>query len=204
MQADAAKVLCSIPLRRTRWTSFWIGAAAVIIAALLAVLSVVALVGLLTLLKVALDGFWAIFLFALLWFGLFFLSYPLQRRYARSRDLRRPGITFVNDIMIVPVAQDFILHFKLDEPLEMAFGWYEHVMTSVGGATKNTRAVWTHASLSQDGRGVYLIAEDGVREAQSADWPKTPDASTPATPRVQLWASDLVALVEAVRARTAK
>ncbi|HEX8423007.1 MAG TPA: hypothetical protein VF634_06330 [Pyrinomonadaceae bacterium] len=189
-----------VPIRRTRRTSFWIGVAAVIISALLAVLSVVALGGLLTLLKVNCDGFWFIFLFGSLWFGLFFLSYPAQRLYARSRDLRGPHIRFVNGILTVPVARDFTLHFKLDEPHELIFGWFEHVMTSVDGPTKNTRAVWTHATLSQGERGVFLIAEDAVREAQSAGWPKIPDASTPSTPRVQLWASDLVELIEAVRA----
>lgn len=191
-----------VPIRRTRRTSFWIGVAAVIISALLAVLSLVALGGLLVLSKVNFDGFWFIFLFALLWFGLFFLSYPAQRRYARSRDLRRPGISLVNGILTVPVAQDLILHFKLDEPHELSFGWFEHVMTSAGGPTTNTRAVWTHATLSQAGRGVFLIAEDSVREALAAHWPKTTDASSPTTPRVQLWASDLVELVEAMRARS--
>lgn len=201
MQVRAAEVLCYVPLRRTRWTSFWIGAAAVIIAALLSVLSVVALGGLLMWLKFDFDGFWFIFLFGLLWFGLFFLSYPLQRRYARSRDLRRPGISFVDGKLTVPVAHDFILHFNLDETHGLLFGWYEHVMTSTGGPTKSSRAVWTHTVLSQAGQQLFLIAEDSIREAQSAGWPKTPDASTPTMPRVQLWASDLVALVEAVRAR---
>jgi hypothetical protein len=195
------KTLCNVPLRRTRWTSFWVGAAAVIIAAVLAVLSVLALGGLLMWLKVGFDGVWFIFLFGLLWFGLFFLSYPTQRRYARSRDLQRPGITFVDGKLTVPVAQDFILHFNLDEPHELLFGWYEQVMTSAGAPTKNSRAVWTHAMLSQAGRELFLIAEDAVREAQSAGWPKTPDASTPTMPRVQLWASDLVELVEAIRSR---
>jgi hypothetical protein len=200
-QAGATEVLCSFPIRRTRWTSFWIGAAAVIVAALSAALSVVALGGLLMWLKVGFDGFWVIFLFGLLWFGLFFPSYPLQRRYARSRDLRRPGMSFVNGQLTVPVSTDSILHFNLDEPHELMFGWSEHVMTSAGGATKNTRAVWTHAVLSQAGRRLFFIAEDSIREAQSAGWPKITDASTPEIPRVQLWASDLVRLVEVMRAR---
>jgi uncharacterized membrane protein YhaH (DUF805 family) len=201
LQVKAAEVLCNVPLRRTRRTSFWIGAAAVIIAALLSVLAMVALGGLLMWLKVDFDGYWFIFLFGLLWFGLFFLSYLLQRRYARSRDLRRPGISFVNGKLTVPVAQDFILHFNLDETHQLLFGWYEHVMTSAGGATKSSRAVWTHAVLSQAGQELFLIAEDSIREARSAGWPKTPDASTQTMPRVQLWACDLVELVEAVRAR---
>ena len=197
----AADVLCSVPLRRTRGASFWIGAAAVIIAAMLAVLSVIALGGLLMWLQFDFDGFWFIFLFGFLWFGFFFLSYPTQRRYARSRDLRHPGINFVGGKLTVPLTGDFILHFDLDETHELLFGWYEQVMTSAGGPTKNSRAVWTHAVLSQAGQELFLIAEDAVREAQSAGWPKTPDASTPTMPRVQLWASDLVELVEAVRLR---
>lgn len=202
MQVKAAEVLCNVPLRRTRWTSFWIGAATVIIAALLSVLSVIALGGLLMWLRVDFDGFWFIFLFGFLWFGFFFLSYPWQRGYARSRDLRRPGINFVNGKLTVPVAQDFILHFDLDETHELLFGWYEQVMTSAGGPTKSSRAVWTHAVLSQAGHELFLIAEDSIREAQSTGWPKTPDASTPTMPRAQLWASDLVELVEAIRARS--
>ena len=49
-----------------------------------------------------------------------------------------------------------------------------------------------------------FIAEDSIREAQSANWPNTPntqDGATPALPRVRLWASDLVALIAAMRAR---
>ncbi|HEY9401704.1 MAG TPA: hypothetical protein VIQ24_03345 [Pyrinomonadaceae bacterium] len=200
-QAEATEISCSVPVRRTRWTSFWIGVAAVIIAALSAALSVFAVGGLLMWLRVDFDGFWVVFMFGLLWFGLFFLSYPLQRRYARSRDLRHPGISFADGKLTVPVARDFILRFDLDEPHELMFGWYEHVMTSAGGATKNSRAVWTHAVLSQAGQQLFLIAEDAIREAQSSRWPKTPDASTQTMPRVQLWASDLVELVEAMRTR---
>lgn len=198
---EAGEVLCSVPIRRTRWTSFWVGAATVIIAALLAVLSAAALGSLLMWLKVDFDGFWFIFLSGFLWFGFFFLSYPLQRRYARSRDLRHPGINFVDGKLTVPVTQDFILHFDLDETHELLFGWYDQVMTSAGGPTTNSRAVWTHAVLMQGGQELFLIAEDAIREAQSAGWPKRPDASTPAMPRVQLWASDLVELVEAARSR---
>ena len=198
---EAAKVLGSVPIRRTRWAGFLIGVAAVIIAALIAILSVAALGSLLMWLKVGFDGFWFIFLFGFLWFGIFFLSYPSQRRYARSRDLRHPGINFVDGKLTVPVAQDFILHFDLDETHELLFGWYEQVMTGAGGPTKSSRAVWTHAVLSQAGQELFLIAEDSIREAQSAGWPKTPDASTPAMPRVQLWESDLVELVTAVRSR---
>jgi hypothetical protein len=179
---------------------------------MLAAASAAALLGLLALLKINIDGAWIIILFGFLWFGLFFLSYPLQRRYARSRDLRRPGISLINDVLTVPVTQDSLLHFKLDEPHELAFGWWEHVMTSAHEQFSNTRAVWTHATLSQARQRLFLIAEDSVREAQSAGWPKmpgaatteiTPDAATPEVFRVSLWASDLVALFEVIRTRTA-
>ena len=203
MSTRRQEVSRSIPVRRTRWVSFWVGLAAVILAALSAAASVAALVlGLLAWSGAELDGFWAVFLFGLLWFGLFFLSYPLQRRYSRSRDARRPGITLAGSLLTVPVASDSALQFNFDEPHELVFGWCEHVMTSAGGPTTLTRGVWTHALLSQAGRQLYLIAEDSVREAQAAGWPKTPiAAATTAMPRVNLWASDLVALVEVARAR---
>jgi len=179
---------------------------------MLAAASAVALVGSLALLKVNIDGAWIIILFGFLRFGLFFLSYPLQRRYARSRDLRRPGISLINGVLTVLVTQDSALYFKLDEPHELAFGWWEHVMTSSHEQFGNTRGVWTHATLSQARQRLFLIAEDSVREAQSAGWPKmpgaetteiTPGAATPEVFRVSLWASDLVALFEVIRTRTA-
>jgi hypothetical protein len=82
----------SVPIRRTRWTSFWIGVGAAVTAFVLGAALAAALVGLLVLLKVNGNGAVIIFVFGLLWFGFFFLSYPLQRRYARSFDLRRPRI----------------------------------------------------------------------------------------------------------------
>jgi hypothetical protein len=189
--------LCGVPIRRTRWTSFWIGVAAVVVSALAAS----TLVGVPLLLSHAtFDGAVVITVFGSLWFGLFFLSYPLQRRYARARDSRRPCISLADGILTVPVAKDSAPRFNLDEPHELTFGWCEHVMVSAGGPTGRTRAVWTHATLSQAGRRLFLIAEDSIREARSAGWPKTPDGSTPTTPRVRLWAGDLVALVEALRA----
>lgn len=190
----------SVPLRRTRWTSFRIGVGAVIVAALCAATLVGLFAGLLASLKVTADGFWIIFLFGLCWFGLFFLSYPLQRRLARSRDLRRPGINFSSGVLSVPLPDDSTLRFNLDEPHELLFGWCEQVMTSAGGATTNSRAVWTHATLSQGARHLYLIAEDSIREAQSAAWPKATMRESPATPRASLWAGDLVALCEVIRA----
>ncbi|HZH30078.1 MAG TPA: hypothetical protein VEY11_04900 [Pyrinomonadaceae bacterium] len=204
MNTATREVSVSVPVRRTRWVSFWVGVAAVVAAAVSAVLLVGALFALLSWLEVEVDGFWIIFLFGLLWFALFFLSYPLQRRYARSRDLRRPGISFIDGRLAVPVAQGSTMHFKLDEPHELVFGWWEHVMTSASYQGAHTRAVWTHARLTQAGQQLFLIAEDAVREAQSAGWPKTPDSSTPTMPCANLWASDLVVLVEAMRARPAR
>ncbi|HEY0082999.1 MAG TPA: hypothetical protein VGB61_09435 [Pyrinomonadaceae bacterium] len=194
----------TVPVRRTRWVSFWVGLAAVFIAALAAAMSVAAFGGLLTLLKVEVDGFWIIFLFGLFCFGLFFLSYPLQRRYARSRDLRWPGISLNGGVLSVPLEKKSTLHFNLGEPHELAFGWCEHVMTSVSYQGTHTRGVWTHAMLTQNGQGLYLIAEDSIREAQSAGWPKRTIPATPTMPRVSMWASDLVALLEAIRTRSAR
>jgi hypothetical protein len=204
LNREPGEIACTVPIRRTRWVSFRVGLATVFIAALVAATSVAVFAGLLTLLKVEVDGFWIVFLFGLCWFGLFFLSYPLQRRYARSRDLRRPGISLNGGSLSVPLEEDFTLHFKLGEPHELMFGWYEHVMTSASYQGTHTRGVWTHAMLAQNGQGLYLIAEDSIREAQSAGWPKTTVPTTPTMPRVSLWASDLVALVEAMRTRAAR
>jgi hypothetical protein len=169
------------------------------VAVALSFLMAATLAGLLLLLPVTFDGVVVIIVLGFLWFGLFFMSYPLQRRFARSLDLRRPGISLVGGILVVPLTKEAVLRFNLDEPHELRFGWCEHVLTSVGSPTKNTRAVWTHATVSQTGRELFLIAEDAIREAQSAGWPESPDASKPATPRVRLWASDLVELVEAIK-----
>lgn len=201
MNTETREGSFSVPVRRTRWVSFWVGVVTVVAALVLAALLVAALGGVLMLLKINFDGFWIIFLFGLLWFGLFFLSYPLQRRYARSRDSRQPGINFTNGLLAIPLTDDSMLHFKLDEPHELVFGWFEHRMTSAGRPTSNTRAVWTHAMLSQGGQKVFLIAEDSAREAQAAGWPKTPDSSTPTMPRVCLWARDIVTLCEVIRRR---
>ena len=78
--------------------SFWIGVAAVVGSLLLAS----ALAGLLLLLPVNVDGAVVIIVFSFLWFGLFFLSYPLQRRYARSLDLRRPGSSSATVLLSIP------------------------------------------------------------------------------------------------------
>lgn len=201
MHREPGEVSYTVPIRRTRRVSFWVGLATIFIAALLAATSVAACAGLLLCLNVKVDGFWIIFLFGLFWFGLFFLSYPLQRGYARSRDVCRPGISLIGRRLSVPLENDSTLHFKLDEPHELNFGWSEHVMTSVSYRGGHTRGVWTHAVLSQNGQGLYLIAEDSIREAQAAGWPKSTVPAKPSMPRVNLWASDLVTLLEVIRTR---
>ncbi len=194
------EVSLSIPVRRTRWTSFWIG----VVSAFAALLLAVALSGLLLLLP-NINGVVVIIAFGTLWFGLFFLSLPRQKIYARSRDVRRqqPGISLTGDALAVPVTKNSTLHFKLGEPHELMYGWCEHVMTSSGGPTSRTRAVWTHAMLSQAGQHLYLIAEDSIREAQVANWPPAKSSEIHEYVTVRLWASDLVTLVEALRARAA-
>jgi hypothetical protein len=189
----------SVPIRRSLWTSFWIGAAAIIISLTLAA----ALSGLLLLLPVTVNGVVVILLFGLLWFALFFLSLARQRRYARSLDLRRPGIRLAQDLLTIPLAGDLTLCFKLDEPHELTFGWFEVVTKSTGGPTTHTRALMTYAILSQAGQQLFLKAEESVREARAAGWPNATSSVTPAL-GVRLWASDLVALIEAVRAGQAR
>ena len=84
MNKEQTRDFFSVPIRRTRWTSFWIGVGAVVVAFALAALLAAALAGLFVLLKVNFGGTVIIIVFGVLWFGLFFLSYPLQRRYARG------------------------------------------------------------------------------------------------------------------------
>ena len=110
------------------------------------------------------------------------------------RSLRADGL------LTIPVTDDRALHFKLDEPHELMFGWYEVVIPASGGPTTNTRALMTYAILSQGGRQLFLKAEESVREAQAVGWPNLTGSATPAL-GVRLWAGDLVALVEAVRMR---
>jgi len=185
-----------VPVRRSLWVSFWIGVAAVVGS----LASAVALAGLLLLLPVAFDGAVVIMVFAALWFGLFFLGYPLQRRYARALDLRRPGITLSDNLLTIPVADDLTLRFKLGEPHELTFGWFEVVTRSSGGPLTHTRGFMTYAILSQAGQELFLKAEESSREARGAGWPNSTYATTPAH-SVRLWAGDLVALIETVRAR---
>jgi hypothetical protein len=100
---------------------------------------------------------------------------------------------------VVPVPDGPAMQFKLDEPHELVFGWWEFVVTGGGGPTANTRTVLAHATLAQAGRRVLLKAEDSVRPALAAGWRKTPPNS--AAHAARLWAGDLVVLVEAIRAQ---
>jgi hypothetical protein len=194
-ELGGAEISLVVPVRRSRWVSFWVGVAA----ALFSLLSAAALAGLLLLLLPnVFDGAWVIIVFGLLWFGLFFLSLPRQRRYARSRDLRRPGVRLVGSVLTIPLADDTTVQFDLDEPHELTFGWFEVITKSTGGPTTNTRSLTTFALLSQGGRELLLHAEESVREAQSAGWPNRTSPTWPDR-RVRLWAGDLVTLVEAVR-----
>jgi hypothetical protein len=193
LTSKQSEVSCNVPVRRSLWTSFWIGAASALVSLLLAA----ALAGLLLLLPVNINGVIVILVFGLLWFGFFFFSLHWQRRYARSLDLRRPGIRLAAGLLTIPVTNDLTLHFKLDEPHELIFGWYEVVIKSTGGPTTNTRGLMTYAILAQAGQQLFLKAEDSVREAKMAGWPNSTSSMTPEH-SVRLWANDLVALVEAI------
>lgn len=194
MKTKSVKVSCSVPIRRSRWVNFFIGVVALTISAL----SAAALIGLPLLLNVNLgDGAVVVIIFSFLWFGFFFLSYPQQKRYARFLDLRRPGIRLRDGLLTIPINEDCTLQFKLDEPHQLTFGWFEiEVRNHRGGRTRWSN---TFAILSQAGQQVLLKAEFSAREAQAAGWS---NATSPASPinSVSLWASDLVALVEAMRA----
>ena len=185
-----------MPVRRSRWVSFWVGVGA----AAVSLLTAAALAGLLLLLPSLLDGAWLVLFFGALLFGLFFLSLPWQKRYSRSFDLRRPCARLDGGVLTVPTRDDVPLRFDLDEPHELTHGWFEIVTRGGGGSgpTTNTRGLMTYAILSQSGRDLFLQAEDSVREAQSAGWPNRTSANTPRR-SVRLWAGDLVTLVEAVR-----
>lgn len=200
MKTEATTVSCSVPIRRSRWPSFWIGVAAVIASFLM----VAALAGSLLLLpfKIFTDGAVLIIVFGVLWFTLFFISLRRQRRCARALDLRRPCICLVDSFLTIPLTGEDTLHFKLDEAHELIFGWFEVVIKSTGGPTTNTRSLMTYAILTQGAQQLFLKAEDSAREAQAAGWPNATSATTPAL-SVRLWASDLVALIEALRARAA-
>ena len=193
-QAGGTDGSLGVPLRRSRWVSFWVGVGA----GVLSLLTAATLTGLLLLLPPAIDGAWVIIVFAALLFGLFFLSLPRQKRYARSFDLRRPGARLDGGLLTVPLADGSTMRFDLGEPHELTCGWFEVITRGGGGPTTNTRGLMTYATLSQAGQELFLQAEDSVREAQAAGWPNRTSVKTPDR-RVRLWASDLVTLVEAAR-----
>lgn len=195
-RAGGNDVSLCVPIRLSRWVRFWVGAGAVV----LSVLTAAALTGLLLLLPLAIDGAWVVIVFGVILFGLFFLSLPWQKRYARSFDLRRPGARLDGRLLTVPVAGDTTMLFDLGEPHGLTYGWFEVVTKSTGGPTSNTRGLMTYAILSQAGQELFLQAEDSVGEAQTAGWPNRTSANTPRR-SVRLWASDLVTLVEAIRSR---
>ena len=183
-----------VPIRRSRWVSFRVGVGA----GAVSLLTAAALAGLLLLLPYVVAGAWVVLAFGGLLFGLFFLSLPWQKRYARSFDLRRPGAHLAGGLLTVPLSDDNTMRFDLGEPYELTYGWFEVVTRSGGGPTTNTRGFMTYAILSQAGHELFLQAEDSVREAQSAGWPNRTSPTTPAQ-CVRLWACDLVTLVEDVR-----
>lgn len=196
MKAESGEVFYSVPVRRTLWPGFLVGAAALVGWALPAA----ALCGLLLLSSVKIDGAVIIIMFGVLWGGGFFFSVPWQRRCTRSLDARRPGIRLADGVLAVPLDDDTAVRFMLEEPHELRFGWAEDVVATAASPTMHTRTVLTYAALSQAGRYLFLKAEDSVRPAQAAGWPKG-GSLLPTEPAVRLWASDLVALVEAMRTR---
>lgn len=175
-----------------------IGFAAIIFSALLAA----ALVGLPLFFNANLgDGALVIIIFGVLWFGFFFFSYSLQKKFARRLDLRRPCICLVNDLLTIPVSKTTTLRFKLDEPLGLKFGWFEVVARNHKGG--NTHWFMTYALLSQGEHQVLMDAEYTAREAQAAGWLILTNRDVTPEHHLRLWAGDLVVLVEAIRAQTA-
>jgi hypothetical protein len=153
----------------------------------------------LLLLLPSIDGAVLLIVCGLLWFGFFFVSLPWQKRYARLLDSRRPGISLAGGLLTIPVNDDLTLQFKLDEPHELMFGWFEVVIKSSGKPTTNTRSMRTYAILTQAGQQLLLKAEESVREAQAAGWPNATESTIPQH-SIRLWSFDLVTLIEAIRA----
>ncbi|HEX8847341.1 MAG TPA: hypothetical protein VF791_22045 [Pyrinomonadaceae bacterium] len=197
MNTEPREDFYSVPIRRTRWSSIWIALAAFFASSLLAA----AFCGLLIWSSIKVGGAVIIIVFGLLCGAMFFFSRPWQRRYARSFDSRRPGIRFAGGVLAVPVTDDLMLQFNLAEPHEWRYGWFEAVVATNAAPTTHTRAVLTYATLAQAGQQLLLKAEESVREAQMAGWPKSAEVPQ-TTPVVRLWATDLVALVEALRSLT--
>ena len=201
METEPGEGFYGVPIRRTRWTRFWIGVASAVLALVVAALLAAALVILLSLLKVDGGGTVVVIVFGFFWFGLFFLSHPLQRRYARSFDLRRPGIRLAEGLLAAPLPDGSTLQFKLDEPHELSYGWWDTFVPNVTGPTMHSRVVVTYATLSQAGQHLFLIAEDSIREAWKAGWLRSPHLPR-SKPDLRLWAEDIVALVETMRTRS--
>ena len=192
--AGAADRFSNIPIRRTQWRSFRIGLGAVFAALLLAV-------GVCALLMWRCKNISAvliILIFGLTLFGLFFGSIPWQRRYSRSLDGRKPGVSLANGMLYVPVKEGSTLIFWTGQPIEVAFGWLEFKSHASGGPTTSTRTVMSWATLSQTGQHVLLQAEDSIKEAQKAGWQKVTSPLAGA-PMIRVWATDLVELVEFLR-----
>ena len=192
MKAEQSEFTFCAPIRRSLVARFWIG-----VAACLASLAAAALAGLLMALY-SLDGAVVLIIVGTLWFGLFFLSLPQQRRVARALDSRRPGVVLEGNVLSVPTTDDSTLRVRLDEPYELTYGWWEYVVKSTGGPVSKTRSVLTHATLTQGGLRLLLKAEDSVREANGAGWPKVTYTEAVGHAPVRLWASDLVSLVEII------
>ncbi len=193
MATESGEFFFRAPVRRSRAASLWAGAAAFAAALMFA-----ALAGLLLAVCGA-DGAVVIISAFAIWCALFYLSRPLQKRYARSLDSRRPGVVLSADELSVPTSEGPALIVKVTEPFELHYGWWEYVSKSSGGPTSTTRTVLTHATLTQGGVSLFLKAEDSVREAAAARWPLAPPREADGRTRLRLWACDLVSLVESIR-----
>lgn len=196
MSAAPVEGVFSIPIRRSRWLSFWIGSATLIVSLLLAAAGCV----LLMLLVRTISGTAVLIVLHFLWWGFFFASFLWHRRLVRSFDLRRPGIRLVKGILEVPLKDGSTLRFNLDEPYELSFGWCTSLVPTAAAPMTHARVYLTYAALSQKGTQLFLLAEESVREAQAVGWPES-GKPEPVRPEVRLWANDLVTLVETMRRR---
>jgi hypothetical protein len=78
-----------------------------------------------------------------LWFGLFFLSHPLQKRCARSPDSRRPGVTLSEEILSVPTPEGHALTVRLGESYELTYGWWEYLAKGTGASLEHVQCADT-------------------------------------------------------------
>lgn len=194
--AEAADRFRNVAIRRSQGTSFGIGVAVVFVALLLAV----GVCALLMWLLAKISAVAIILIFGVTWFGVFFASIPLQRRYARALDGRKPGVSLSPGMLTVPVKPGSTLVFWTHQPIEVAFGWLEFISQGGGGPTSQTRTVMSWATLSQAGQHVILQAEDSIKAAQKAGWQKATSPLAGAT-KIRLWECDLVELAEYLKAR---